>query len=526
MLARKSLLILLQNLVGAVLGYIGLYLVAQYVGKEGLGEVAFALALLSFFAFLSDLGFGQAHVKVVAEGVDLQRALGTYLSLRLMLVLLMVGAFYGSLWGWQAVTGTLFEGSTSMAVIHLVMLYYIFNALFLVPSTTFDGLQRTALTQGGFLAQHPVKVALLAAAIFGGGALAIARAYTLSALVGTVVLWVLFLRARYRVGAPDWSLLPRYTRYAAPLFLSGIFGTVILNTDKVLLGYFWDQAQVGWYFGAQRITALVLVASQAAGVLLFPQIAGLVAKHDWAAARKTVHDAERYLSLTLLPVVAVLALFSRPVIHIMLSDDFLPAATSLAFLAATVYATTLILPRMVWLRGAGRLKVSAMISAFIALANVPLNLLLVPRGAPVLMLGSIATIPLEGTTGAAFATLIATCSGLLIAYLVTSPRTLVGPPALCHARHLLAGALAGFVLLYLTGGGAAISRWYELVVVAGAFLGIYAAILWVVGELRKADIQFFLQLASPTAMVGYIRDELHLERNESRERSLAREGEE
>jgi len=256
MLARKSLLILLQNLVGAVLGYFGLYLVAQYVGKEGLGEVAFALALLSFFAFLSDLGFGQAHVKVVAEGVDLERALGTYLFLRVVLILLMVGAFYASLFGWQALTGTLFEGSTSMVVIHLVMLYYIFNALFLVPSTTFDGLQRTALTQGGLLVQHPTKVLLLLAAALGGGALAIAQAYTLSALVGTVVLWALFLRARYRIGAPDWALLPRYARYAAPLFLSGIFGTVILNTDKVLLGFFWDQAQVGWYFWSCRAPGL------------------------------------------------------------------------------------------------------------------------------------------------------------------------------------------------------------------------------------------------------------------------------
>jgi len=490
-------------------GRAGLKLVALNMGPGPLGEVAFALGLLGLFELVSDLGFGLAHIKLVSEGRPLERLLGTYLLLRILLVLLMVGLFYASLWLWLGLTGTLFEGSTTMGIVHVVVLYYIFNALILVPTTTFDGLQRTALSQGGFLVQHPVKFAVIAlTAVLGLGSFYLATAYALASAAGLVVVWVIYLRHRFPIGAPDLSLVRPYLRYALPLMVGSLFGTVVLNTDRVMLGFFWDQVQVGWYFGVQRVTAVLLVATSALSVLLFPQISSLLSARREAEARSLVLAAERYLSIVVVPLAAILVVLGPAVITVVLAATFLPAATSMSFLALAVVGSALVMPRINYLRGAGRLAVAAGVSGLIAGANVVFNLLLVPKGAPVLAIPGLREIPLEGSTGSAAATLIATMVGLAVAWALTSSRDAVGPPRRCHLVHGAAALAAALVVLVASDFGALATRWYTLGLWSLALLGIYAALLWAARELRPADVRFFWALLSPREMGRYVRTEL------------------
>ncbi|PJB21789.1 MAG: flippase, partial [Euryarchaeota archaeon CG_4_9_14_3_um_filter_38_12] len=81
MIARKSMLIILTNGVNAVIGLVGLSLLAKFWGNfapTALGIVAFAMSFLGMFAFISDLGFSGAHVKRISEGKDLGKCIGTY----------------------------------------------------------------------------------------------------------------------------------------------------------------------------------------------------------------------------------------------------------------------------------------------------------------------------------------------------------------------------------------------------------------------------------------------------------------
>jgi len=62
MIARKSMLIILTNGVNAVIGLVGLSLLAKFWGNfapTALGIVAFAMSFLGMFAFISDLGFSR-----------------------------------------------------------------------------------------------------------------------------------------------------------------------------------------------------------------------------------------------------------------------------------------------------------------------------------------------------------------------------------------------------------------------------------------------------------------------------------
>ena len=68
MIARRSLLIVTTQLFTRFIGWIALIILAKVWGNfapEALGTIGFAMAFVSVFTFISDLGFSQAHVKRV-----------------------------------------------------------------------------------------------------------------------------------------------------------------------------------------------------------------------------------------------------------------------------------------------------------------------------------------------------------------------------------------------------------------------------------------------------------------------------
>jgi len=98
LIARKSLLVLINSVVGAVLGFISLYFVAHYMGETVLGIIGFSLSFIGLFSFITNLGYDSAHVKRVSEGKDLGTCLGTYFSIKLVLIAIMsASAFIGIL---------------------------------------------------------------------------------------------------------------------------------------------------------------------------------------------------------------------------------------------------------------------------------------------------------------------------------------------------------------------------------------------------------------------------------------------
>ena len=70
MIARKTTLIFVQNIIGTLLGTVALFLVARNMGAAPMGIVGFGLAFVGLFSILADLGVDQTHIKRISEGQD------------------------------------------------------------------------------------------------------------------------------------------------------------------------------------------------------------------------------------------------------------------------------------------------------------------------------------------------------------------------------------------------------------------------------------------------------------------------
>ena len=100
--SRKIALLFGAENINAIIGWIALLLVARKMGAEALGEFSYAMSLVGGFTFLAFFGFRMAHVKRVSEGLDLGKCIGTFLSIRLFLVSVMLTVFAFFYWLWTA----------------------------------------------------------------------------------------------------------------------------------------------------------------------------------------------------------------------------------------------------------------------------------------------------------------------------------------------------------------------------------------------------------------------------------------
>ena len=53
--------------IGGILGYVALYFIANFMPKESLGIVAFALSFTTMFGVVKKLGYETAHVKRISD---------------------------------------------------------------------------------------------------------------------------------------------------------------------------------------------------------------------------------------------------------------------------------------------------------------------------------------------------------------------------------------------------------------------------------------------------------------------------
>ena len=104
MIGRRSLLIVLSTILAAVLSFVGLLAMTNYLGKDVYGNISWVLATVATLNIISDLGFQSAHIKRVSEGQDENDCISTYFVTKLVLTSVMVVFVFVSIFVWNGIT--------------------------------------------------------------------------------------------------------------------------------------------------------------------------------------------------------------------------------------------------------------------------------------------------------------------------------------------------------------------------------------------------------------------------------------
>ncbi len=340
-------------------------------------------------------------------------SIGTFALLRVVQVVLAVGATLLAVQLWTSVLGRGFETPLHLQLVYVMVLFHLFVSLAGIGTTTFLARMEAARSQTIDVVATVVRVAgMLVVALVGLGAIALGLGLCGRAAVVMAALALLMIRV-YPLARPRRRLVRSYLTFAYPLAIPAALPALSVNIDKALIQLFWGAAEVGYYFTIQQVLRILTLLTTAVSLMLFPALSRHHARNELDLVRLKSRKSEKYLSIILAPVVAFLFLYAEGVIHVLLSDAFLPAANILRIFVPATFVIALIVPRQAVLAGMNRADLAGLAALGGALVTLGLSPLLIPT--------SIFGVPLAGLgpEGAALGVLVGNAVFLGLALLFT-----------------------------------------------------------------------------------------------------------
>ena len=515
--SRKIALLFGAENINAIIGWIALLFVARKMGAAALGEFSYAMSLVGGFTFIAFFGFRMAHIKRISEGLDLGKCIGTFLSIRLFLISLMLLVFASFYWIWTAPEikyGVPFEKEfydiQTENLLLLVLLYYIVFLAIGVVRATFSGLEQGARVAIPNIVGTTARSILFICTAFmvSSGDIRPERGVlwlAASELIGILIISIISLWyfRDYPISKPDKETFNSYKLFAFPVAAASIFGVLKQYLDKIFIGIFWAATDVGLYFGVQRIAIFIGTMALAIEEMLLPSVSKLHSKSGNKEIKSLIYDTERYVAMVCIPIVAMTVVWSSEIIEVFISREFLPATRILQLLALAALIRVVNRPWSIALRGSDKPGLTSMINIFSSIINILLMVLLVPKEIPQLGLSN---LPGLGGEGAALAVLISEIV-LSISLRIMCYSHLELKPQIHFFVQIFFAIVVGLGMLQIQ-TAVSVDRWYELFLFSALGGFLYVFVLAAVGAFTKKDFHFFWNVMNPKAMTSYVGDEL------------------
>lgn len=375
------------NLAGAILQQSALFVIitmlAHVLGKDDVGRYAECFALLSLLGLLALAGFRSGLTRFVAihlADADVPRLRGTIrlgmgitiagsvvLAAALALLAPWISQITGDaelVNGVRLVALTLPAHAVSEAALAATQGWRTQKA-YTIIGRVFDPVLRLGLTAGALALGYGYLGAMWA--------LAIASWATVILALGA--LWFRIKdvpreKVVYKIGdIMSFSMISGASALAA---------TGLIWADTLILGVMTDSGQVGVYNVATRLVTLAVFVLPPITATFGPHMAHLHHSKDYAGAARAYGSATRWTLLLSMPAFVVLLVFPQQLLHVF-GGGFAEGAMVTVILACGQLVGAAAGPCGVVLNMSGRVGLSLFDNAFVLVANVGLNLILIPR---------------------------------------------------------------------------------------------------------------------------------------------------
>ena len=402
---RGSSLLTLGRGVSLVINFVVQVLIVRHLSQEGYGAFAYAISLVAVGESVVTLGLDRAitrFVPIYEERGQYDRLFGTLVlaggvvvCLGVSLVLAVVG-----LQGWLA--------SAVIGDPQLVTVLVILVAL--APIQAYDGLLIGMFAVFGnawavFLRKHVLgpglRLAVVALLIsLNSGVEFLAAGYVLAGLLAVVLYTVLLLRILARRG---WSARLRETgfriptrevlSFALPLLSSDLVFVVLAASDVVILEAFHDATEVAEFRVIHPAAMLNQVVFTSFALLYTPLAARFFARNDTRGINQLYWRTATWLAVFSFPIFALTFSLAGPLTLTLYGEAYGDSALYLAILSLGYYFNVALGFNGLTLKVMGRIRYIVTLNIAAAVANVALNLLLIPTyGALGAAIGTAATL--------------------------------------------------------------------------------------------------------------------------------------
>lgn len=378
---RQSIVSFIWQITYTFIGFLSTMYFAHAVGASVLGAYFLFVAYYSIIGTISDGGFGAAATKRISEGEEPDAYFSAFVLLRSifvtisLLALIAFRSYFVDLdsegifvWLAAALTVSLVYGTVSSGIAGRGKM----------------GIHATC----GFINNVSRIIVQVVAVFLGFGVAGLAGGFVCGMVVGAIVQFHFFDLHLARFG---WKHVKSLSTFSFWIFLTSSGVMMYTYADRVIIGYYLSNADVGVYFIALQLAALASFTTLALRSTLWPKVSRWGKIDEIGLIEESISRAFSYSLILAVPVVAGGILLGDKLLYFFYGTEFAQGYTTLVILLIVQIVNIFQFFFTMYLGALDRQKDAFKATAVAAAANIVLNLIL---------------IPVMGIDGAAIATLV------------------------------------------------------------------------------------------------------------------------
>lgn len=366
-------------------------IVLHYVGTYAYGVFALASIFIGFLSAL-DLGMGAAATKYIAAAQAADDRPRTRAIVQAGIGMLGIVGLVGC--GGAILVGTvlldpLFHITPSVMsdarfVFIVAGVGFFFNMLQAAMSAIPAALERYDIVgRVGFVLTTASTLATIAVLAAGAGIRGMVVVTTAQAAAAAFV----YARiARHMLPgirpAPafDSTVTRELIRFGGLAFIGNLAGVILFQLDKILLGALGNARQVSYYVVPGNIAQRVHTAAAAMAAVVMPATSALETRGDDTRVQQLYAGSVRFVTVFVVTIVVPMFVLAGDLLDEWVGDEFnRESFTTLRVLLFTYGLLALGAPAYFALLGRGRPAVTTLFNCLMAVVNVPLVIVLIPR---------------------------------------------------------------------------------------------------------------------------------------------------
>lgn len=384
-IAKNSAWMVSETIIQMIISLVVNKIVSKYLGVSNYGIINYGISFLNFFNAICTLGLGTIAIKYLVNEKNKQgEIIGTCIFMRLISSLVSIILI-------SSLVFVLKQGNNVIIIVSIIQSFSLLTDTFnTINWWNQYKLQSKLSVIASFIAYVSTAAFKIVLVFTKKSVIWFAFSNIIQSLIIAIVLYIIYKKQ----GSPKFSFSisrgKTLLKESYHFIISGLMVAIYTQTDKMMIGSMIDDmSAVGLYSVSVTIMQLWAFLPMAIIDSFKPALLEMRKNsyNKYMTKLKQLYSLIIWLSLVYTVFVFV---FGKYIVLILYSGEYLECLSSLKLIIFGVLFSFVGVVREFWLVCEGKQKFAKYFALFGALANVILNLLLIPR---------------YGITGAAIATL-------------------------------------------------------------------------------------------------------------------------
>jgi len=396
-IAKNTFSLFISGVICGLLQFITIAYIARILAPDNFGKINFALAIITYFTLLTNIGLPLLGTREIAKNQNhLRSIIKKILSLRLLL----------SCIGFLIILALSFIFAESADIRYLLIIY----GVGVIPSSLFadwifQGIQKMEYIAVGNLISTTFYTILILIFIKDQNQILLIPVFqVMSTILAVAILFLILYNKIIRPLDREQSEYPVSMKelivITLPIGVSLIATQIFYNIDTIMLGIIKSTEEVGYYSAAYKIIMVFIIFIGYFHNSIFPIIANF-SKSSNDALKRLLSLSQKFMVILAVPLLVGGIILANRIIKLIYGNNYLESVIPFQILLFAVFIIFINTNYSRTLLASGYERLYLLGTVVPALINIFLNIMI---------------IPYYGMVGAAVVTVISEFVGFLIMY--------------------------------------------------------------------------------------------------------------